>query len=237
MAINVLITGNSSGLGLGLAEVALARDWHVYGLSRRGCPVEHERLSDEPCDLARSGDIPAALARLLAGVTHLDMVILNAGVFGQLHKLAEISEDEYQHVMQVNVWANKIILDWLFSQGIETRQVIAISSGAALSANVGWGSYSISKIALNKLMALYAKEFPQTHFSALAPGLVDTAMQDYLCDEDLHSLEAFPLLKRFRDARGTEVMPSGEIAAEAILSVTDQLMQMENGCYVDIRSL
>ncbi len=237
MARNVLITGNSSGLGLGLAEVALAKDWQVYGLSRRGCPIEDARLADETCDLGNSADIAPALASLLEGVTQLDMVILNAGVFGQLHKLAEISEAEYQHVMQVNVWANKIILDWLFSNNIETRQVIGISSGAALSANIGWGSYSISKIALNKLMALYANEFPGTHFCALAPGLVDTAMQDYLCDEKLHSIDAFPLLKRFRDARGTEVMPAGEVAAEAILAVTDQLMQMESGCYVDIRSL
>ena len=30
------------------------------------------------------------------------------------------------------------------------------------------------------LIALYADEFPNTHFTALAPGLIDTAMQDYL---------------------------------------------------------
>ena len=237
MSKSVLVTGNSSGLGLGLTEVYLGENYQVYGLSRRGCPLQHAALHDQVCDLSDTSVIAPALQSLLANLQHLDVVFLNAGIFGQLHKLADISEEEYSQVMDVNVWANKEILDWLFASGINVRQVIAISSGAALSANVGWGSYAISKIALNKLMALYANEFSQTHFSALAPGLVDTAMQDYLCDEQLHSISDYPLLKKFRDARGTEVMPPGRQAAQAIMDITEKLVELDSGSYADIRQM
>ena len=42
----------------------------------------------------------------------------------------------------------------------------------------GWNGYALSKAALNMMMKLYAAERPGTDFSALAPGLVDTAMQE-----------------------------------------------------------
>lgn len=32
------------------------------------------------------------------------------------------------------------------------------------------------------LINLYAKEYTDTHFCALAPGLIDTKMQDYIYD-------------------------------------------------------
>ncbi|HLS05411.1 MAG TPA: alcohol dehydrogenase, partial [Wenzhouxiangella sp.] len=37
--MNVLITGNSGGLGLGFTEVLLERNAIIWGMSRRGCPL------------------------------------------------------------------------------------------------------------------------------------------------------------------------------------------------------
>lgn len=237
MTKNLLVTGNSSGLGLALSQAYLDADWQVYGLSRRGCNLSNARLHDQCCDLASEEEIGPALERLLQGLEQLDLVYLNAGVFGALTKLAEINAVQIKQVMDVNVWANKIILDYLFSRGVRVSQVIAISSGAAISANVGWGNYAISKAALNKLIELYANEFPGTHFCCLAPGLVDTAMQDYLCDDSLHSLEEYPVLKKFREARGTETMPTADAAAHAIVEIAPRLLELESGSYADIRKL
>ena len=43
---NLLITGNSSGLGYGLTEEYLSRGYAVYGLSRRGCQGLDGKLAD-----------------------------------------------------------------------------------------------------------------------------------------------------------------------------------------------
>ncbi|MDT8438470.1 MAG: SDR family NAD(P)-dependent oxidoreductase [Wenzhouxiangellaceae bacterium] len=234
--MNVLITGNSSGLGLGLTRKLLERDAIVWGLSRRGCPIhDNDGLRDRQVDLGNLGNLEHHLERLLSDCLRLDLVVLNAGILGRIREISDTDVHDLEHMMRVNVWANKVILDWLIERAIPVGQVVAISSGAAVNMNYGWGGYSLSKAALNNLVSLYAQEMPDTHLTALAPGLVDTAMQDYLCGE-VDSSE-FPSVQKLIDARGTENMPDGEAAAEHILSLLERLREGPSGEFVDIRQL
>ncbi len=234
--MNVLITGNSSGLGLALTETLLERDAIVWGMSRRGCPLgEREGLRDLRQDLGSLNSLPAALGRLLSDCLRLDLVILNAGLLGKIQPFAQTDVHDAEHLMRVNLWANKVILDWLIERAMEPGQVVAISSGAAVNMNYGWGAYSLSKAALNNLIGLYAREMPDTHLSALAPGLVDTAMQDYLCSEV--DTDEYSSVQKIKDARGTENMPAPRQAAARILDLLDDLKTSESGRFVDIRSL
>jgi len=234
--MNVLITGNSSGLGLGLTRKLLERDAIVWGLSRRGCPIhDDDGLRDRQVDLGNLGTLELNLERLLSDALRLDLVVLNAGILGRIHEISETDVHDLEHMMRVNVWANKVILDWLIERAIPVGQVIAISSGAAVNMNYGWGGYSMSKAALNNLIQLYAPEMPDTHLTALAPGLIDTAMQDYLCGE-VDSGE-FPSVQKLKDARGTENMPDPDQAAEQILNLLDRLREGESGRFVDLREM
>ncbi|NBC14939.1 MAG: SDR family NAD(P)-dependent oxidoreductase [Gammaproteobacteria bacterium] len=137
--------------------------------------------------------------------------------------------------MDVNLWANKTVTDWLYARGRPVDQVVMISSGAAVLGNKGWGGYALSKAALNMLAKLYSHEFPQTHITALAPGIIDTAMMDYLCGEA--DAEAFPALQRLRDARGSERMPDPDTAAARVVSVLPRLRAWPSGSFVDIREI
>lgn len=83
----ILITGNSSGLGLGFTRVFLAEGWQIYGLSRRGCPIQHSDLHDLHCDLAHPEQIAGCMEQLLNDVGVLDLVILNAGILGEIKEL------------------------------------------------------------------------------------------------------------------------------------------------------
>ncbi|MCB1757090.1 MAG: SDR family NAD(P)-dependent oxidoreductase [Gammaproteobacteria bacterium] len=234
---NVLITGNSSGLGLAFTRHLLQQGTSVFGLSRRGCPLEDKRLSDIRCDMADLDSIAPALDELLGDTRTLDLVLLNAGILGEIRDLHETPVADIEHVMRINVWANKIVLDTLLSRSIACKQIVLISSGAGVNGNKGWGAYSLSKAALNMLTMLYAHEMPQSHLSALAPGLVDTAMQDYLCDETIKAVSDFPSLGRLRSARGTVDMPTPDVAAQKILDTLPELLKQASGSYSDIRSL
>jgi len=156
-------------------------------------------------------------------------------VLGRIELLHRLPLDEAKAVMEVNLWSNKTVMDWLHAWGRPVHQVVMISSGAAVLGNKGWGGYALSKAALNMLAKLYAHEFPDTHICALAPGIIDTAMMDHLCDEA--DADAFPALQRLRAARGTEVMPSPREAAHRILSVLPALREQPSGSFVDIRQL
>ena len=182
----IFITGVSSGIGHGLARYYLDRGDRVFGISRR-TPEDllgSESFSFGTLDVRDSDAIEPAIRGLLAKTQKIDLVILNAGVLGEFGDLRLAKLDDLRNTMFVNVWANKLLMDALLSCGLAMEQVVTISSGASVNGNRGWSGYSISKAALNMLTKLLAAENPEIHFAALAPGLVDTAMQDELCGRE-----------------------------------------------------
>ena len=233
----VFITGVSSGIGLALAREYLRQGVAVYGVSRR----EPNELINEPkfhferMDLANSQTVPGALKRLLEGVGRLDLIVLNAGVLGRVADMGEISAKELRNVLEVNLVANKVVLDAIFGMEIPVQQVVGISSGAGTTPNRGWNAYAISKAGLNMMMGLYAAERPETHFCALAPGIVDTAMQEKI--SAMPREERFASLDMLRKARGTPVMPKPEEAAERLIDGIAKARKYASGTFLDIRTI
>ena len=237
MLRNVLITGVSSGIGLGLAREYLAQGVQVFGLSRRE-PKEFAGRGNfrfQSADLRKSAEAAGAVGQLLKDVERLDLAILNAGVLGRVADLGEISVEEFREVMEVNLVANKVLIDAIFAQGIPVLQVVAISSGAATTANRGWNVYSISKAALNMMIALYAAERPETHFSAMAPGIVDTPMQDRISEMPREG--RFSSLDMLRTAKGSPMMPKPEEAAPRLVDGIAKATKFPSGSFLDINSL
>lgn len=237
--MDVLITGVSSGLGNGLARAVLAGAGKVYGCSRR-TPIDltseyPDRFVFEPLDLKDEAGGPEAVRRLLSGAESLDCVVLNAGMLPPIADLGETSLESLREVMEVNVWANKWLLDTVFEVVPEVRQVVGISSGASVSGSRGWNGYSLSKAALNMLLKLYAGERPEVHFTALAPGLIETSMQDYLTQ--LPADKRFSTIERLKQAKGTDKMPDPLTVARHLVELFPKLLQHQSGSFVDIRQL
>lgn len=236
MGKNILITGVSSGLGHGLAKVYLERGATVYGCSRRAPEDLIERgLVYASIDLANAASGSVALEKWIREVEAFDTVVLNAGKLGEIRDMKDTPLADLRETMEVNVWANKWILDTIFEGDREVRQVVGISSGASQSGSPGWNGYSVSKGALNMLIKLYAGEQPQTHFTALAPGLVDSAMQDYLTN--LPADDRYEPLEILKAAKGTDAMPDGETCARKLIDAFPKLLEGESGGYADIRKL
>lgn len=227
----ILITGISSGLGEGLCAHYLAKGGHVLALGRTKPETVHSNLHFIYADLNDHDSIPEHLKSLLADTIRIDVCILNAGIIGELACIGKTSLENIQKVMHLNTWSNKIILDTLISLNIPTTQIIGISSGASVSGSAGWGGYSLSKAALNMLIALYSHEMPNTHLCALAPGLVDTPMLRKLMEEGDEHL--FPSVKRLKESK--KFTPKE--AASNIDSLRDIIMQHESGKYLDVRTL
>jgi benzil reductase ((S)-benzoin forming) len=234
----VFITGASAGIGLALARAFVARGDRVLALQRRpsplaGTPGYREQLHD----LADLQGIVGKLRALLEGTHQLDRVILNAAISAEPRDIGETSLETIQHLMNVNTWANKTILDTTFSLGIEVKQVVGISSGAAVRGNRGWNGYSLSKAAFVMLLDLYAAEREGTHFCSLAPGIVHTAMQQSLDKVPPGDVQKFPSVQRLLAARGTDAMPTPEVAAPRLLAAFDAALTRRSGAFLDVREL
>jgi NAD(P)-dependent dehydrogenase (short-subunit alcohol dehydrogenase family) len=235
--MNVFITGTSSGLGFALAKYYVDSGHLVYGISRK----MNEELNNYSNfhflvqDITRFSELETNLFSFLKDVQVFDLVILNAGVLNEIKDLKDTSLHEIMKVMDVNVWANKILIEALFREVSKIRQVVAVSSGAAVSGARGWNAYSLSKATLNMLINLYAKEYPGTHFCALAPGLVDTGMQDYIFS--LEDDEKFPIVKRLKEAKGTGKMPKPDEAARSFARAVKLAKNYESGIFLDVRKM
>lgn len=236
--MNVFITGVSSGIGYGLAKYYLKKGDRVYGLSRRVPDdlIRHSGFSHCSVDLADHEAVLQVLPGFLSGVNQLDLVVLNAGILGPIGDMSTQTVASLQNVMNINVWANKTVVDEVLKNVTNVKTVIAISSGASINGNRGWGGYSISKAALNMFVKLYAAENAVTTFYAFAPGLVDTAMQDILCSDEMDK-PTFPASAKLKVARNTPQMPTPEVAASQFADVFKTIANYPSGTYIDVRAL
>jgi NAD(P)-dependent dehydrogenase (short-subunit alcohol dehydrogenase family) len=235
---NVFITGASSGIGHALAEEYLRRGWRVHAVSRRTPAdlAEYDKFTHAALDLNDHARTAAVVSELLREWNHLDLAVLNAGVLGRFDDLANVGLDQLKRVMEINLWANKTVVDVLFSEGRTVAQVVSISSGASVTGNRGWAGYSISKASLNMLTKLYAREHPESHFCAFAPGVIDTAMLNELCS--MSHDERFPALDSLRSKRSTAEMPTPEQAAGPLVDAIASLPRLvSSGEYADVRKL
>jgi NAD(P)-dependent dehydrogenase (short-subunit alcohol dehydrogenase family) len=185
-----VVTGASRGIGKSTA-LALARQGaHVIAIARTQGGLEE--LDDEIKALGGSATlVPAdvkdfpALDRLGAAIHErwgrLDILIGNAGVLGKLSPLGHIEPKSWDEVMAINVTANwRLIrsLDPLLKRS-EDGRAIFVTSGAAQKAFAYWGTYSISKAALEALVKTYAAEVATTKVTAnmFSPGPTRTRMR------------------------------------------------------------
>ena len=234
---NIFITGISSGIGYALAKAYLQKNYQVFGLSRRD-PYDLNKfgkLQFQSVDLSQIENIHLHLSSILKEADSLELVILNAGILGNIKDIKDTSLEDLKHIMDINLWANKVICDYLFGSNIPIKQLVSISSGAAVNGNRGWNGYALSKAGLNMLTKLYASEEENTHFSALAPGLIDTAMQDYIYN--LPSCDKYPSLDKLKQAKGTVNMPDPDEAALMLIETFPKLLKFQSGSFIDIRQL
>ncbi|MRI57888.1 MAG: alcohol dehydrogenase [Epsilonproteobacteria bacterium] len=228
--MRVFITGIGSGLGEALAKLYLEAGEEVYAVSRL-LPKSLEGFANLhflPLNLHAHERIEGVM-RDLVGDKELDIAVLNAGILGELKDMSETSLSEIGSIMDLNVWANKVILDYFKLH--PPKQIVAISSGAAVSGARGWNAYALSKAALNMLIKLYAAEMPYTHLSALAPGLVETPMMKHILSHA--DPVKFPVVKRLMESKRLDPKDAAILLADTFA----KLLEYPSGEYLDIREL
>ncbi|XOB61014.1 SDR family NAD(P)-dependent oxidoreductase [Campylobacterota bacterium DY0563] len=229
MKKNILITGCSSGLGLALTQYYLDNDFTVYGISRNKPNIDNKNFIFKEFDLSKLDSIGTKLTPFIDEIGELEIAYLNAGILGDIKEMKHQSVDDIKKALDINVFANKELLDILSQQKVSN--IIAISSGAAKNGSKGWGAYSLSKATLNMLINLYSKEMLETKILAVAPGVIETPMTDVIRFDVDDSI--------FTSAK---ILKSGEIqqpldAAMRLDDVVKRANEFESGSFIDVRNI
>ena len=228
---NILITGVSSGLGEALAKEYLENGDNVYAIGKT-IPKKLDHYPHFfffPYDLSETFMIQSTLKEFFQNRS-FDIVILNAGVLGDIQTLSQTDLMDAKAVMEVNVWANKELIDTLHTHA-QVKQIVGISSGAAINGSKGWGAYSLSKAGLNMLLSVYAKELPEIHFTALAPGVIHTPMVQHIIDKV--DTETYPSVKQLKEGD----IRTPDKAAKLLIATFPKLLAYESGSFLDVRTM
>ena len=227
--MRILITGHSSGLGKSLSEVFTNAEAEVYGISRSFSNTVEGELK---VDFSSQTDVQREVRKFTTKLPRLDCVFLNAGVLGDLSKATNIASDSTRKVMDINFYSHKLLIDELLLSDRRPRNVIAISSGAAISPKYGWFNYCLSKSCLKMLIETYAIEERDVKFLSLAPGLVKTKMQEIIKET---SSSEIPSVAKFHEAYKN--MDSPMTVAKKIHDLLPKILEKESGSYIDIRKM
>ena len=126
----------------------------------------------------------------------------------------------------------KVIIDCLLKLNRTVRNVIGISSGAALKAYFGWSLYCSSKAAFKQLLSGYGEEVKDIHFLSVAPGIVKTKMQDYIYSQNEEEIPSVAKFKKLYDN-----MDSPDVVAAKLFNNLNLLKQQPSGGFFDLRDI
>ncbi len=229
MKKNILITGCSSGLGLALTNFYLDNNYNVYGISRKKPCIKNKNFFFQKFDLSNLMEIKKDLNHFITNLKSIEIVYLNAGMLGEIKELEKLDIEEIKKVLDLNLFANKELLDILAK--IKVKNIIAISSGASKNGSKGWGAYSLSKSSLNMLINLYSNEMSDTKLLAVAPGVIETPMTDHIRFEV--DDEIFTSAKVLKNSD----IQKPDLAAKRLHNVIEKIDDFESGSFIDVRNI
>jgi NAD(P)-dependent dehydrogenase (short-subunit alcohol dehydrogenase family) len=185
-----LVTGASRGIGRATARLLVEAGAHVIALARTTGGLEE--LDDEirkiggtatlvPADMRDFAAFDRLGASLAERYGRLDILVGNAGQLGTLSPLPHIEPKEWEEVMAVNVTANWRLIRSLdpLLRAAEAGRAVFVTSGITYKARAYWGTYAVSKIALELLARTYAAETAETKVKVnlFNPGPIRTRMR------------------------------------------------------------
>lgn len=180
-----IVTGASRGIGYALADLLLDKGFRVYGISR-SVPeglLRHANFSFLQADLTDADVASARLAKYFVqeqGLTNVRYLFLNAGMFGErIMRVSDMPLKDIEAVMDLNLWANKVVLDVLIRSHVAIDTCAVSASLASVRARAGNAGYAISKAALNMMIKLYALEHPSIFFALVALCTVKSDLSDH----------------------------------------------------------
>ena len=192
-ARSVVVTGAGGGLGPAFVRAFAASGADVVASDRPERTEAGERLAAEvaaagggrvvfaAADITSDADLAALVDRAVADHGGLDVLVNNAGMFGEIGRkrpLTEIDNDAWDRVLTVNArgtWqAIKAAVPALRARG--GGRIVNISSSSVHNGVAGFVHYVASKAAVEAVTKVAARELGPDAITvnAIAPGLVET---------------------------------------------------------------
>lgn len=200
----VLVTGGSRGIGAAIACRFAGEGYRVI-INYSRSEIEAKALAAELGGAALRADVgdPAQVTAMADEIGErfgtLDVLVNNAGI-SQIGLFTDMTEDEWQRLLNVNLGGAFRVTKSLI------KPMIARRSGSVINISSMWGevgasceaAYSASKAGLIGLTKALAKELGPSgiRVNCIAPGVIETDMNAELGEETMRALaDDTPLMR------------------------------------------
>ena len=184
-ARTVFITGVTHGIGRALAEEFIAAGHTVLGCGRSIAVIKELRaMHGAPhdfyeCDVSISDSVKSLASLVLATHGVPDLIINNAGVINKCAPLWEVEDEEFSHVIDVNIKGTANVVRYFVPSMVKQRSgvIVNFSSGWGRSVDAEVAPYCAAKWGIEGMTKALAEELPSAMAAVpLSPGCVNTEM-------------------------------------------------------------
>ena len=223
-----IVTGGGRGIGEAVA-LALAREGaHLVIASRTGTELDGVsarirgyggQAESISTDVGQQKSVTQLVGKTLKKFGQIDVLVNAAAIMGPVGPMWEADTEAWNRALQINLGGTFMCCHAVLPHMIGRRQgrIINFSGGGATFPLARATAYGISKTAVVRLTETLAEEVKEHNIqvNAVAPGAVDTAIQDHVLEA---GEDAGPLLDQVKQLRETgEGGVPPELAAELVL--------------------
>jgi NAD(P)-dependent dehydrogenase (short-subunit alcohol dehydrogenase family) len=189
MAGIALVTGANKGIGLEVVRQLANHGWRVFltgrslAAARRAASPLGPSVTPVPLDITSQSSIEAAVSSISETVSHLDVLINNAGILDHDEgSVFDLPAERLRRMLETNTIGALIVTQALVPllRKSQSGRIINVSSGAGQLSDMGtWApAYSISKTALNGVTGQFAAALAASNIAvnSVCPGWVKTDM-------------------------------------------------------------
>jgi len=231
-----IITGAGRGIGQAIA-VAFAREGARLFLAARttseleavvaSCEMQGATAIGVPTDVANQQAVKRLVSTAIERAGHVDVLVNSAGIYGPIGPTAEIDTAAWIRGVEVNLFGPLFLCRELLPYLIKRQQgkIILLGGGGATAPLPNFSSYAAAKAGLARLADTLAEELKPFNIQVyvIAPGLVDTRLQDEVLAA---GFRAGPILGKIKQARETG---AGAVSPEVAASLAIFLASPASG--------
>lgn len=241
MKKTVLITGASGGIGQAIAREFAKLNYNVvicYNTNQDSADILLEELKSKGTDvIAVKADVSDEVQveklfdqaeKAFGGV---DVLINNAGI-SQIKMINDVTSEEWDKMLSVNTKSAFLCSKRAISHMVRNHfgRIINISSMWGICGASCEVPYSTSKAALHGFTKALAKELAPSGITVncICPGLIDTAMNSHLSENDLADfVSEIPVM---RIGKPEEIAHTAAFFADSMSGyVTSQILAVDGG--------
>ncbi|HXD47949.1 MAG TPA: SDR family NAD(P)-dependent oxidoreductase [Gemmatimonadaceae bacterium] len=206
---NVIVTGGSRGLGLGIVQRLRADGYQAIAVARReseqlGAAMREEVLGDgairfRACDLNDLAAIPDLVKGIRKEYGAIYGLVNNAGI-GTSGLLATMKDSDIESLIRLNTLSPAVTTKYVVRSMMAGGggRIVNISSIVSATGYTGLSVYSATKASMIGFTRSLARELGPLGITvnAVAPGFIDTEMTGELGEKDRERIARRSALKR-----------------------------------------